>query len=208
LGLCTAALGQATLRGAAGAMVKEAARDQAENLTLAALEEALGVPVPILPRRRRRRSLSTQHGAGKGIDVASSRAVTKLERISASEVNAPFVAKGYGPPYYSEGAQVRRFTTGQDMRFVRVHGAGNQQGAFIVRSEEITGMTAQQIQQHLALPRVPTHISDVHVPPGARIRMGRVARQPAFGVPDPGGIQYELLDQIPASSFQNMRPLQ
>jgi hypothetical protein len=53
LGLYTAALGQATLRGAAGAMLKEAARDQAENLTLAALEEALGVPVPILPRRRR-----------------------------------------------------------------------------------------------------------------------------------------------------------
>ncbi len=137
---------------------------------------------------------------------APGRAVTNLQRVSAADANAPFVAKGWGAPY-ANTVQARTFTTGTDMQFVRVHGAGNQQGAFVVRAEEIAGMTPAQIQQHLALPRVPTHISDVYVPATTRMQMGRVGAQPGFGVPNPGGIQYQLLDTIPGSSFQNMRPL-
>lgn len=93
------------------------------------------------------------------------------------------------------------------MQFVRVHGAGNQQGAFLVRAKEIAGMTPQQIQQHLALPKVPTHVSDVFVGSGVRMQMGRIAAQPSFGVTSTRGIQYQLIDQIPSSAFQNMRPL-
>ena len=98
------------------------------------------------------------------------------------------------------------------MEFVRVHGELNQQGAFIVRATEIEGMTAQQIQQHLAMPYLPTHISDVAVPAATRLRQRAckwdgLAHNHYSGFPNPGGIQYQLLDQIPASSFTNMRPL-
>jgi hypothetical protein len=93
------------------------------------------------------------------------------------------------------------------MDFVRVHGPLNQQGRFLVRAKEIAGMTPEQIQQHLALPFKPTFISDVAVPAGTRMQMGWVGSQPAFGAPNPHGIQYQLIDSIPASSFSNMRPL-
>jgi filamentous hemagglutinin len=93
------------------------------------------------------------------------------------------------------------------MEFVRVHSVANQQGAFLVRAKEIAGLSPSQIQKHLALPYTPTFISDVSVPPGTRIQMGRVGQQPAFGATDPGGIQYQLLNQIQSFNFTNMRPL-
>jgi hypothetical protein len=127
-------------------------------------------------------------------------------RISPADANAPFVAKGWNPPYATT-VEARTFTTGREMQFVRVHGVGNQQGAFIVRAAEVKGMTPVQIQQRLALPRMPEYISDVYVPAGTRMQMGRIGAQPTFGVPNNGGIQYQLLDNIPGSSFQNMRHL-
>jgi len=68
-------------------------------------------------------------------------------------------------------------------------------------------MNPVQIQQHLALPYRPTFISNVKVPVGTRLQMGWVGKQPAFGATNPAGIQYQLLDQIPNSSFTNMRRL-
>jgi filamentous hemagglutinin len=62
-------------------------------------------------------------------------------------------------------------------------------------------MTPKQIQQHLGLPSVPTHMRPVTVPAGTRMQMGRVAAQPSFGVPNPGGVQYQLLETIPESAF-------
>ncbi len=143
---------------------------------------------------------------GSGEARVANRAVLDLERVSAAEANAPFLTRGWTAPY-AEGAEARAFTAGRDMEFVRVHGELNQHGAFIVRAKEIAGMTPEQIQAHLALPYRPTYISDVLVPAETRLQMGWVGAQPSFGFPNPGGIQYQLLDQLPASSFINMRPL-
>lgn len=60
-------------------------------------------------------------------------------------------------------------------------------------------MTPLQIQQHLALPKIPTQIADVTVPAGTNMQVGRVAAQPAFGAYNKGGVQYQLLDQIPGN---------
>jgi len=68
-------------------------------------------------------------------------------------------------------------------------------------------MSAQEIQRHLALPRVPTHISDVRVPAGTRMQMGLVAPQADFGAPSTRAVQYQLLEDIPAANFTNTRPL-
>lgn len=97
--------------------------------------------------------------------------------------------------------QVRTFTTTSDIQFVRVSTMDNPVGAFLVRADEITGMSPLQIQQYLALPKVPTQIADVMVPAGTNMQVGRVAAQPLFGVASKGGMQYQLLDQIPNSSF-------
>lgn len=128
--------------------------------------------------------------------------------LSAEEANAPFVKAGWSPPY-AEGTDVRTFTAGEDMTLARVHGPDNPQGAWLVSPDDIAGMNAEQIQQYLALPNEPTLISDVSVPAGTQLQMGRVGAQPEFGgAPKAGGIQYQLINQIPAASFTNTRPLQ
>ena len=137
---------------------------------------------------------------------AGANAITNVRAISAEEANAPFVAKGWNPPYDSS-SQVRTFTTTNEIGFVRVSIAENPQGAFLVRADEIAGMTPKQIQQHLALPKVPTQISDVVVPTGTEMQVGRVAAQPSFGVTNKGGTQYQLLNPIPSSSFGTPRPI-
>lgn len=155
--------------------------------------------------------LVKEWGAGanvpKGATAAfPSNAITDVRAISSAQANAPFVARGWNPPY-DAGSQVRTFTTNTDIQFVRVSTVDNPHGAFLVRADEISGMTPLEIQQHLALPKVPTQIADVTVPAGTHMQVGRVAAQPAFGANNKGGVQYQLLDQIPSSNFGVPRPL-
>lgn len=93
------------------------------------------------------------------------------------------------------------------MKWGHIYDIEDTKKAFLVRPDDIAGMTPEQIQQYLALPKVPMQISDVTVSAGTRMQSGRVAAQPAFGVPSKGGVQYQLVDQIPSSSFGNPRPL-
>jgi RHS repeat-associated protein len=137
----------------------------------------------------------------------ANRTITNLRTVSAEEANAPFIAKDWSPPY-ATGANVRTFTTESPTEFVRVHTESNPTGAFLVRADEIAGMTPAQIQQHLALPSVPTHIRSVIVPPGTPMQVGKVGAQPSFGVPNNGGFQYQLMGRIPDNSFGPSVPLQ
>lgn len=70
---------------------------------------------------------------------------------------------------------------------------------------EIKGMTPQQIQQHLALPSVPTLIVDVTIPARTKMQTGKVALQPNFGSPNKRKTQYQLIDKIPLENFHNTR---
>lgn len=90
---------------------------------------------------------------------------------------------------------------------MRVSTVDNPQGAFLVRSKEIAGMSPVQVQQYLALPKIPTQISDVVVPLGTNMQVGRVAGQPAFNGAPGGAVQYQLLNPIPTTSFGIPRPL-
>jgi YD repeat-containing protein len=131
--------------------------------------------------------------------------ISDVRAVSATDANKPFVDKGWGPPY-SDGSRARTFTTSSELEFARVT-TDTPKGQFLVRPQEIAGMTPEQIQVHLALPKVPTNILSVRVPEGTRMQTGFVAPQPAFGVANRGGIQYQLLDQIPTQNFGPMRPL-
>lgn len=132
--------------------------------------------------------------------------IATVRAISAEDANAPFVAKGWSPPYDTD-SQVRTFTTTADVVFVRVSTTENPQGAFLVRADEIKGMTANQTQQYLALPKVPTQVAEVIVPAGTKMQVGIVAAQPDFGVASKGGVQYQLINSIPSSSFGSPRPI-
>ena len=150
-------------------------------------------------------ALKQELNAGKGTGLTSTQ-IKDVKAISAGEANKPFIERGWSAPY-DASTQVRQFTAASELNFVRVHTNDNVAGQFIVRADEIKGMTPQQIQQHLALPTIPTFISDVKVPAGTRLQVGRVAPQPNFGAPNKGGTQYQLIDKIPLENFHNTRPL-
>ena len=124
--------------------------------------------------------------------------------LSAADANAPHLAKGNLAPY-AEGTRARDIVLQQERVFSRVHGEGNQAKSWMMRPHEIEGLTPIQIQNKFALPELPSFISDVHVPAGSRVRVGTVAPQTNWGAG--GSTQYELLQRLPSSSFQNMRPL-
>lgn len=126
--------------------------------------------------------------------------------ITSEEANAPFIARGWNSPY-EVGSQVTIVETTEDVTLARVSIDGKEQGQFLVRADEIAGMTPEQILQHLALPAVPTQIAEVVVPAGTRMQVGIVGPQPEFLNALGGGIQYQLLDEIPKENFGTPRPL-
>ena len=76
-----------------------------------------------------------------------------------------------------------------------------------MRAKEVSGMTPEQIQVHLALPEVPANMLNIRVPMETRMQAGFVGPQPSFGVSTRGGIQYQLLQRIPETSYGPMRPI-
>lgn len=56
---------------------------------------------------------------GVGRELINPKSITNIQAISASEANAPFVAKGWGAPY-DRSTQVRTFTLATDLTFMGV----------------------------------------------------------------------------------------
>ena len=107
---------------------------------------------------------------------------------------------------YKKRTSVVEFTTESSEQFVRVFGeGGNAAGGWLMKKGDIQGLTPAQIQDKFALPKMPTQVVDVTVPKGTRIRTGTTA--PVKGWGNGGGQQYELIDQIPKSSFSKPQKL-
>jgi filamentous hemagglutinin len=124
--------------------------------------------------------------------------------ISSDKANADHINAGEKPPY--GGARARDVILKNDTVFVRVHGEDNQASSWMMRAEDIEGLTAKQIKEKFALPELPKYISEVHVPKGTRIFIGKVAPQKGWG--KGGGIQYELKgDRLPLSTWKNRKPI-
>lgn len=126
---------------------------------------------------------------------------TDVNQRSADDVNSEF--DGYNPPY-KPGTRVTEYTTASDDVFVRVHGEGNSARSWMMRKEAIDGLSPEEIAKKYSLPDVPTHVSNVNVPAGSRIRTGRVAEN--FGGNE-GAIQYQWLGRVPEGAISNTRSL-
>ena len=91
------------------------------------------------------------------------------------------------------------------MYFVRIRHTGNTtnpQGKWLTTAESVAGKTKAQLRQMFGLQGEVTGLQSVKVPPGVRMRAGRVAAQPTWGTMNPGdAVQYELLDQIGSANF-------
>ena len=104
---------------------------------------------------------------------------------------------------YKPGTPVFGFKTTQPTQYVRVYteGVTTPQGGWMMKYSDIHGLTPTQIKDKFALPseKPPTHYCYVNVPSGTQIYAGIANTIPEWGMG--GGIQFELGQYIPTSSF-------
>jgi len=121
------------------------------------------------------------------------KATYKILNISSAEdVNKIFKdTMGYEPPY-KPGTSVTEIQLTKNATYVRVYDKVNSrmQGGWVMKAEDIAGLTPQEIQNKFALPNTPKYICDVNLEAGTRLRTGEV--NPLFGF-DGGGQQYDLI---------------
>lgn len=111
----------------------------------------------------------------------------------------------YTEPPYKSGTIVKEIELTKRTTFVRVFDGVNsgQMGGWVMKAEDIAGLTPTQIQTKFALPHLPNQVTDVVLEAGTKIRIGVV--NPLFGHRG-GGIQYDLIGQR-IGKFINARPL-
>ena len=112
---------------------------------------------------------------------------------SAESVNAWWEARGYKSPY-KEKTVVQNITLTEDTKFVRVYDGvnSNLEGGWVMRAEDIKGLTPKEIQAKFALEYEPKFIGEVELKAGDTVRLGEVGSNFGF---DGGGIQIDLQQQ-------------
>ncbi len=131
--------------------------------------------------------------------------VTRNVCISAEEVNAWWSARGYTNPY-KVNTIIHEITLTENTQFVRVIPEGaDMVGGWVMKFEDIQGLTAQQIQNKFALPSTPVYVCDVELEAGSIIRCGITGPQEQFGGSG-GGLQFDLMQQW-IGDFTNKRLL-
>ena len=127
------------------------------------------------------------------------RANPTMRFITAEQANV-----GMKQPAYAKGTTVTQYRTTMKQKFVRVFNSRNigakAEGKWMMRESEIQGLSPEQIQSRFALPgeNVPTEMVEVEVPAGTLMQVGYAGTN-SFGTG--GGVQVELMQEIPASSF-------
>lgn len=128
--------------------------------------------------------------------------VGRISYRSSLSVNRSLQPQYKYPPYAP--GRVAQFTTKKEMVFYRVYNSEDpKEGKFLLRSDDIKGMSAQQIKERYALPKTPDVIAKITVPANAKMRMGVAAgkkQNNPFG--QGGGQQFELVDRIDNENFQ------
>ncbi len=144
-----------------------------------------------------------QARGGRAVDEAASSPQFKPgPRIDAETANRRY--PDYDPQPYPSGTSIREVTlsraSGRD-EFVRVHTGPDAKGKWLVRRTDIEGLTPAEIKQRLALPAEPTHISDVRLPSGTKLRIGAINKG------DDGVLQFEIQGSPQRSWFRNTREI-
>ncbi len=149
---------------------------------------------------------------GRGIGHVINRARTapnnllggkKLRDVRPAEANA-----GFGKPPYDPSKSIVDFRADGTTQYVRVYNTGansSQSGRWLMKADDIQGLSPQQIKDKFDLPELPTRITDFKPSKNTRIRIGTV-NSGNFGG-NVGGIQFELRIKIPDSTFTNPRSL-
>ena len=114
--------------------------------------------------------------------------------IPSEDINKWWLEQGYDKPPYTPGTKVQEIELIDDTKFVRVYDGENSHlyGGWLMKAEDIKGLSASQIQNKFALPIMPKFVGEVTIPKGSVLRMGEV--NPLFGLSG-GGTQFDLMGQ-------------
>ena len=152
-------------------------------------------------------TLGGSMGGVKGIPKPTD--YTVINTVPAEETNQWFIddTPGYNPPY-KPGTKVNEIVLqeGNDIKFVRVYDkdVSGMKGSWIMRAEDIEGLTPSQIKDKYALPAIPKYICDVEIKPGTHLREGIANEVDGWG--KGGGRQIDLMKQK-IGEFKNERML-
>lgn len=97
-----------------------------------------------------------------------------------------------------------------DYSYSRVYldGYNNAMSSFIVRSDDIAGLTANEIAEKLALSKVPNKIVNVELPPTTPLEVSIVGTQPSWGTIG-GDIQFAIKNvDLNPEWFKNVTDLE
>ena len=139
--------------------------------------------------------------------AAEARIFKIIKETPAEEVNKWWkeVMKYDNPPY-KPGTIVKEIELTDKTTFVRVYDRekSGMYGGWVMKAEDIKGLTSAQIQDKFALPSTPKYVADVNLDAGTHLRTGVV--NPLEGWGNGGGIQFDLMGQR-TGEFVNSRPL-
>lgn len=129
---------------------------------------------------------------------------SNIRQVDVGDANDP---TRFSHPPYDPTRPINDFSANGTTIYVRVFtdGVTRPNGSWMMRPEDIQGLTPRQIQDKFDLPYAPTHIVDVTPPAHTTIRTGTV-NSANFGGSG-GGAQFELIDHIPNDAFTNIRAL-
>jgi hypothetical protein len=168
------------------------------------LAQPPGLPAPPPAANPQPPAAPPNAGGGAG-DIVYGGKIIKT--VSAEDVNSWWkIEKGYDNPPYKPNSVVTEIELIETAKFVRVYDGKKKkmQGGWIMKAEDIAGLSPQQIKDLYALPNVPQYICDVDLPAGTRLRMGIANEISGWG--KGGGNQYDLMGQY-IDGFSNERLL-
>lgn len=136
-----------------------------------------------------------------GVNAARSAKVTKTVglgekvrgEIPPTVVNRVWKKfRGYDNPPYKLGGKVQSIELTKDITFVRVYSKGQSgmKGQWVMRREDVRGLTPKEIKNKFALPDEPIYICEVQLAKGTRLHKGVANSVEGWG--NGGGVQYDL----------------
>ena len=128
-----------------------------------------------------------------------------IGEMPTEEANMFWTSRGYTDSPYKEGQTAEIIELKEPTRFVRTYDGMNsgKAGSWVMKYEDVKGLTAEQIADKFALPQVPKFICDAEFPAGTALRTGEC--NPLYGW-NGGGKQYDLMG-VRTGNFTNEREI-
>ena len=132
-----------------------------------------------------------------------------LKTEDATIANADWYDMGFDKPPIAEKTIAYTVEAGNhSYSRVFLEGYNNPMSTFIIRTDDIAGLNAQEIAEKLALPKVPNRVVEVELPPSTPLEVSITGPQPDWGTIG-GDVQFAIKDvDLNPQWFTNIKILE